>query len=134
MSEGAPRRRLNAAWVLALGLLVFIVARELPSPRSAAAVYCDEHQPPAAGQVTMLSASWCTYCTQTRNWLVARGVSYCEYDIERSPTGIARYQASDLKVIPQIFIGDRLLVGFNADELEQTLAAHDLLPMPGGED
>lgn len=131
MNAAAPRARFNPAWLVLVPFAAFLLIRELGTPQHAAAVYCDEAQAPPAAQVMMLSASWCGYCTKARNWLVANGVPYCEYDIERSPTGSARYAASDVKVIPQIFIADRLIVGFNAIELEQTLAAHDLLPMPG---
>jgi len=109
---------------------IVIAFQELRAPRHAEARYCEEGKPPPADQVMMLTAEWCPYCTKARNWLVAQGVPYCEYDIERSPTGAARYAQGAIKVIPQIFIGERVLVGFNRDELEQTLAAHDLLPMP----
>jgi len=129
MNAATPRARLHPAWLVVVPFVAFILLRELGSRPAANAVYCDEAAPTPA-RVTMLSATWCRYCTQARNWLVEHEVPYCEYDIERSATGSARYAAAELKVIPQIFIADRLLVGFNADELEQTLAAHDLLPMP----
>lgn len=133
MSEpvsATPRRRLHPAWIVLVPFALFIALREFRATPPADAVYCSEQTPPGATQVMMLSATWCRYCTKARNWLVSRGVSYCEYDIERSPTGAARYAAGSLKVIPQIFIADRVIVGFNEHELEQTLAAHDLLPMP----
>ncbi len=124
-----PRRH-RAIWWLILMLAAVIAFQELRAPRHAEARYCEEGKPPPAHQVMMLTAVWCPYCTKARNWLVAQGVSYCEYDIERSPTGASRYAHGSIKVIPQIFIGERVLAGFNRDELEQTLAAHDLLPMP----
>lgn len=130
MSVAAPRARFHPAWLVLVPFAVFVLIREFGTRQHANAVYCDEAKPPPSTQVMMLSASWCRYCTKARNWLVANGVPYCEYDIERSPTGSARYAASHVQVIPQIFIADRLIVGFNADELEQTLAAHDLMPMP----
>ena len=128
-----PPRRLSPLWWLFGAFVVFILFRETRVPDNAQARYCDESRPPPATRVMMLSATWCRYCTKTRNWLVAHRIDYCEYDIERSATGAERYARSAVKVIPQIFIQDRLLVGFNADELEQTLAAFDLMPMPGAE-
>lgn len=130
MNAAVRPLRFNPAWGVLLVFAAFVLFREFAVRPQASAVYCDETTP-ASQQVTMLSASWCRYCTRARNWLVARGVSYCEYDIEHSAAGSARYAASAVKVIPQIFVADRLIVGFNEDELEQTLAAHDLLPMPG---
>ncbi|MCC6383510.1 MAG: hypothetical protein IT304_13465, partial [Dehalococcoidia bacterium] len=77
------------------------------------------------------SARWCRYCAKARNWLVANGVAYCEYDIERSATGAARYAASRLDVIPQIFVADHLIVGFDEQALERALEARGLLPGAG---
>jgi glutaredoxin len=127
----ASPTRLRVALLLCAGLAAAIGFQAWRRPSHATAVHCDENAPPSAGRVTMLTAEWCPYCTRARDWLVARGVPYCEWDIERSATGAARHARGEIKVIPQIFIADRVLVGFNPHELEQTLAAHDLLPMPG---
>lgn len=132
-SAASPRPRRSLAWLVLAVFAILILAREFGASPPADAVYCREDTPPAAQQVTMLSATWCRYCAKARNWLVARGVSYCEYDIERSATGAARYAASRLEVIPQIFVADRLIVGFDEHELERALAAHDLLPTSGKE-
>lgn len=123
-----PRR--STAWFVLAALVILVIVREFRTSPPAQAVYCDEAAAPAAQQVTMLTATWCRYCTKARNWLVARGVSYCEYDIERSATGAARYAASRLQAIPQIFVADRLIVGFDERELERALEAQDLLPVP----
>lgn len=130
----SPRPRRSVAWLVLAALAIVILAREFGASPPAQAVYCREDTPPAARQVTMLSATWCRYCAKARNWLVAHGVSYCEYDIERSATGAARYAAGRLEVIPQIFVADRLIVGFDEHELERALAAHDLLPRRGEEE
>jgi len=128
----AVRPRRATAWIVLAALMSLVLVREFRATPPAQAVYCQEATS-AAQQVTMLSASWCRYCTKARNWLVAHGVSYCEWDIERSPTGAARYADSHLKVIPQIFVADRLLVGFDEHELERVLDAHDLLPSGEGD-
>ncbi len=120
------RARLRPIWFLLLPFALFIAVREFGVTQHAQAVYCSEQTPPAANQVTMLSATWCRYCTKARNWLVERDVSYCEYDIERSATGAARYAAGQIKAIPQIFIADRLIVGFDEEELKRALAAQAL--------
>lgn len=128
--SAADRLRVRGAVLAVVAIAAVFAVRELRRPPHATAVYCDETTPPPPGHVTMLSAAWCPYCTKARNWLVARGVPYCEWDIERSATGAARHARADVKVIPQIFVADRVIVGFNPHELEQTLAAHDLLPLP----
>ncbi len=126
--DAPSRRRIHPAWFLVAAFAVFLVVREYRASAPADAVYCDEKNPPGAGQVTMLSAAWCPYCAKTRHWLIARDVPYCEWDIERSATGAARYAAAPLKVVPQIFVADRVLIGFDAEELARALAAHGLLP------
>lgn len=127
----APRLPRHTAWVVFIALCAIVVAREVRRDPPAEAVYCSEETPPVAAQVTMLSARWCRYCAKARNWLVANGVAYCEYDIERSATGAARYAASRLAVIPQIFVADRLIVGFDEQQIERALAARG--PVPGAE-
>jgi glutaredoxin len=124
----ARRTRLRPIWLLLVPFALYVGWREFSAVPPAAAVYCNEQAPRAGPEVTMLSARWCRYCTKARNWFVARGVAYCEWDIERSATGAARYAAAPLKGIPQIFVAGRVLVGYDEAELERALDAHDLLP------
>ena len=84
-------------------------------------VYCSEDQPPAADTVIMLATSWCPYCAKARKFLQERGVDYCEYDIEQSPTGEALHERSGQRGIPVILIDGRVIGGYDRDELSLAL-------------
>lgn len=68
-------------------------------------------QPPV---VTLYATSWCPYCTRARALLTAKGVSFTEIDIEATPGARAEMQARAGRTsVPQIFVGDRHLGGFD---------------------
>jgi glutaredoxin 3 len=53
-----------------------------------------------------------------------RGVTYQEFDLSRDQEAVVRMlRLTKQKRVPVIQKGDRFLVGFNARELEQFLAA-----------
>ena len=118
-------RRLAPLLVIAVALY-WTVFRTEPSVD---AVRCDVHTQADDVDVLMLSANWCPYCRRARRLFVEQSINYCEYDIESSAEGRRRYAKSGLGVIPIIHIDDETLVGFNRDEVLQTLAAHDLYPI-----
>ena len=93
------------------------------APRAIAVekVFCSEDQPPAADTVIMLATSWCPYCAKARKFLQARGVDYCEYDIEQSPTGDALHERSGKRGVPVILIDGRVIGGYDPDELSLAL-------------
>lgn len=124
-STGKRRRALALLLVMA-ALVAWLQYSKTPHVD---AVVCGRDVPAAAADVVMLSASWCGYCRRARGFLVERAVNYCEYDIEQSQRGAELYARSRLGVIPVIFVGDDVVVGFNRDELAQVLVAQDLLSL-----
>lgn len=40
---------------------------------------------PPAGEVTVLSTSWCGYCRRLKGALDGAGITYAEVDVERAP-------------------------------------------------
>ena len=87
--------------------------------------YCSDDAPPAADTVIMLATSWCPYCAKARKFLQARGVDYCEYDIEQSPVGEALHDRSGQRGIPVILIDGRVIGGYDPDELSLALKKRD---------
>ena len=125
-ADGPNRKR----WLpLVLGVLALIALTRFSQPPDIDPVLCERDIPADTAEVVMLSASWCRYCRRARNFLADRGIIYCEYDIEKSRRGAELYGQSPFGVIPVIYIGDDVLVGFNSDEVAQALVAQNLLSL-----
>lgn len=126
--QRAPRWR---GWLLVAAVFgAWIALQQVLHPDAGAPVVCERDRDPGAASVVMLSASWCGYCRRARAWFKAEGIDYCEYDVETSAEGRARFARLPLKVVPAIHIRDDVLIGFNKTEIEQTLIAHGLAEMP----
>lgn len=64
--------------------------------------------------VTMYATGWCPYCTRARQLLAAKGVTVDEIDIEARPDQRAvMMERSGRRTVPQIFIGDTHVGGFD---------------------
>lgn len=75
------------------------------------------------GRVVMFSTDWCGYCEQARRLLQASGVTYHEYDIEKSAEGFKQYQALGGRGVPLLIINGKLLRGFDKGQILRALAA-----------
>ncbi|MEO6078896.1 MAG: glutaredoxin 3 [Steroidobacteraceae bacterium] len=84
----------------------------------------DTGKPP----VLMYARSGCGYCSRARQLLGGKGVAYTEIDVET--VGGARQEMqrrSGRNTVPQIFVGDRHLGGF--DDLKRLDASGELDPI-----
>jgi len=124
--ERGPRRLLPfALFVMALGAMAWFTATPSRAP-----VRCGTDLAPDDDTLIMLSASWCGYCRRARAFLQAEGIAHCEYDVETTEHGRELFARQPLKVIPVLMLRGDTLVGFNRDEIRQTLAVHGLGEMP----
>jgi glutaredoxin 3 len=85
----------------------------------------------AAPAVVVYSTAWCPYCTRARQLLTAKGKAFTEIDVEEvAGARDEMRQRSGRTSVPQIFIGDRHVGGFDdmnaldkKGELDPLLAA-----------
>jgi glutaredoxin 3 len=79
--------------------------------------------------VVMYSTSYCPYCVAARNLLQSKGVSWTEVSLDAEPDKRAEMMArSGRRTVPQIFIGDSHVGGFDdLDALDQEGALDRLL-------
>jgi glutaredoxin 3 len=67
-------------------------------------------------QVTIYTTTACPYCVQAKRLLTHKGVPYTEIDVTGDPQRRQEMmQASGRRTVPQIFIGEQAIGGF--DEL-----------------
>ena len=65
-------------------------------------------------QVTVYTRQHCPYCLSAKSLLARKGVTAIEIDVETSPQRLAEMlQRSQRRTVPQIFIGDRHVGGFD---------------------
>ena len=65
-------------------------------------------------QVTVYTTQHCPYCLNAKSLLARKGVIATEIDVETSPQRLAEMlQRSQRRTVPQIFIGDRYVGGFD---------------------
>ena len=64
--------------------------------------------------VLMYTTSWCPYCTRARQLFDRKGVKYREIDVDAVEGARAEMQQrSGRTSVPQIFVGERHLGGFD---------------------
>lgn len=68
-----------------------------------------------SGDVILYATSWCGYCRKTRELFDEQGVSYIEYDIEKSDEGRARYDELGGNGVPVIDVRGTIIHGYDED-------------------
>ncbi|GFM58030.1 NrdH-redoxin [Pseudomonas cichorii] len=81
-----------------------------PQPASVAQSY-------SQARVVMYATEWCGYCKQTRRFLDSKGITFTEYDIEKSAEGRKAYEALGGRGIPLLDVNGTLIRGFSPDAI-----------------
>ena len=64
--------------------------------------------------VVIYAASWCPFCVRAKQLLTAKGVAFTEIDVDAVPGAREESRARTGRTsIPQIFIGERHIGGFD---------------------
>jgi thioredoxin reductase (NADPH) len=83
-------------------------------------------------EIVMYTKSWCPYCDRAKSLLREKGQSWTEIDIEQQPERRDEMiRRSSRSTVPQIFIGDRHVGGF--DDLADLERRGELDPLLGRE-
>ena len=81
-------------------------------------------------QIVMYTKSWCAYCERAKHLLTEKGQSWTEIDIEAEPARRGEMiERSGLSTVPQIWVGDRHVGGF--DDLAELERRGELDPLLG---
>jgi glutaredoxin 3 len=68
----------------------------------------------SVAEVVLYTTSWCPYCDRARRLFQDKGVPFTEIDVDRIEGARARMQQrSGRTSVPQIFIGDRHVGGYD---------------------
>ncbi len=102
-----------------------------PSPSAPAPAASDPAVGPAVARapVIVYGAEWCGACHQAMKYLKSRGIPFVEKDVEKDPAAAREMQAKLAKAglragsIPVIDVRGKVMVGFNAAEIDSALGA-----------
>jgi glutaredoxin 3 len=68
----------------------------------------------ASAEVVMYATGWCPYCARARRLLATKGVAYREIDIDAVAGARDEMRSrAGRSSVPQIFVGDRHIGGFD---------------------
>lgn len=67
----------------------------------------------ARAQVILYATSWCGYCAKTRDLFARTGVTFVEFDIEKSAEGAQQYTALGVQGVPVTVINGEVVRGYN---------------------
>ena len=66
-------------------------------------------------KVKLYGSGWCGYCAAARKLFAAKGVEWEEIDVDTDPDAAREMRAAtDTTTVPQIFIGETHVGGFDA--------------------
>jgi len=125
----------NWKWALGLAIVLAVAwqarhaakrsARDSTRPASVQAQGQAQGQGQGQGQgqpeIVLYSASWCGYCTATREFFKDNGIRFTELDIENTAAGAEGYAKLGAGGVPLIVVGDELVRGYNEAGLRQML-------------
>jgi glutaredoxin 3 len=86
-----------------------------------------------ASDIVLYSSGWCPYCERARALLERKGAAFREVKVDEDPAERVAMMARSggRRTVPQIFIGDRHVGGFDelyalekAGELDKLLGRH----------
>ena len=117
-ADNSRPRRLNGILILVLIVIGLTLVSYKPT---VARIHCDAEVLATKPEVIMLGTWWCPYCYQARRYLSSRGISYCEYDIERSAEGEKLFNDVNGQVIPVLLVDKYMMSGFDESRLESLL-------------
>lgn len=72
--------------------------------------------------VKVFSTPTCPYCYMAKDYLKAKNISFEDIDVSRDRTqAMAMVQKSGQMGVPQLWIDDEVVVGFNTSRIDQLL-------------
>ena len=75
-------------------------------------------------KIEIYSKKWCPYCRKAKAFLMSKGLTYIEYDIDDKSKAEEMARRTDRKTVPQIFINDKHIGGY--DDLMETERSGEL--------
>ncbi|MGB9991463.1 glutaredoxin family protein [Massilia sp. SM-13] len=113
------------ALILAAGLLVGLGAAKLPKllERPYQTGNYSSHFASLNSKVVVYGTTTCPFCAKAREYLAEKKVVYSDFNVDNSEEARKKYKTLNVKAVPAILIGDRLITGFRPDAIDDALKA-----------
>jgi len=73
-------------------------------------------------EIQVFSTPTCPYCTRIKKWLDQNNYDYKEHDVsENKEKAKEMIQKTGQRGVPQTFVGEEAIVGFQPDKIEQAI-------------
>jgi len=73
-------------------------------------------------EIQVFSTPTCPYCTKIKKWLDQNNHKYTEHNVaEDKEKAQEMIQKTGQKGVPQTFVGDQAIVGFQPDKIEKAI-------------
>jgi glutaredoxin len=131
-----PKTRVGYATILGAAIFALVFGAAIAAERTLVYIYNPTRNNPA-GNVIVLSASWCGYCNTLRQHLTELEVPYTDLDTEHTTEGRWAFSAVHGRGIPITIVGDQVIRGLGKkparwESLDNALRhAGYSLPPPG---
>ena len=111
-------RRLILIRRILLGIALFLALALLGLDKYAAMV----HRPSKTStRIVIYTTKRCPYCEKLRRDLAASGITYREYDVEKSLQGQLGFWTLGARGVPVSAIGPRIIYGYRVEEIQEAL-------------
>jgi glutaredoxin 3 len=78
--------------------------------------------PTEASTVVLFTAPSCPWCERTKQYLAEHQVTYTEVDVSQDEDAAIRMLRKSRQLgVPQVWVGEEVVVGFNQDRLDTLL-------------
>jgi len=69
-------------------------------------------------KVVLYSSSSCAKCREAKQYFMANGITYAEFDVQKNRRGAKEFARLNGRAVPIILIGGERLNGFNKRDFE----------------
>lgn len=113
------------ALILGAGLVVGLGAAKIPKllERPYQTGNYATHFADVKSKVVVYGTTTCPFCAKAREYLAEKKVAYSDFNVDQSEAAQKKYKTLNVKAVPAILIGDRMITGFRPDAIDDALKA-----------
>ena len=121
---------LSYSFVLALGLGLGFGALQgytwLTTPATVVMDDFSSHFSLTDKPVIMYGVDWCPSCKNTRAYFSKNNIEYVEFNPEKDPEALERFNQLGVNAYPVLIIGNKRIIGLDVEEINLALSENNI--------